>query len=385
MRTLGPNARVEAESTILAATQGSGLSLVSQSAGDEPEIALDSGPGRSNERFPITVAPARALDLPRLIGAPDTVPLWLPDTELMHVSTFRAGVESILPVTRRRRRVFVARAGDRVVGFVHFTPAAPDRRWQAIAIGASPGVYDPAPIWEELLRHATIAAGVRGVKRLYAKTPSGSDLVGAFRRVAFAPYATETVFVGYEPTALTGGVPMRRQQSTDTWAIHQLYSAASPKQVQYAEAFTSHRWDHDRGRPGGCLRRSWLLDDGHLVIAFARITSRRSDHVIEFMVHPEHGEVLPGVIDFVLHRLTGSGPKCRVFVAVRGYQVELATALAGRGFDPVLEQDLLVKYTTVPVRQPQLEATPIHAEMIERLPKRVPSFLHLPRHDESTP
>jgi hypothetical protein len=103
------------------------------------------------------------------------------------------------------------------------------------------------------------------------------------------------------------------------------------------------------------------------------------------MVHPDHGEVLPDVIDAVLQRLAGSGSKCRVFVAVRGYQVELATALERRGFDPVLEQDLLVKYTTAPIRQPQPDATPIHAEVIERLPKRVPSFLHVPRHDESTP
>lgn len=48
--------------------------------------------------------------------------------------------------------------------------------------------------------------------------------------------------------------------------------------------------------------------------------------------------------------------------------------LESRGFDPVMEQDLLVKYTTATARAPHFELLPLHSDVIERSPKRVPSF-----------
>ncbi len=54
-----------------------------------------------------------------------------------------------------------------------------------------------------------------------------------------------------------------------------------------------------------------------------------------------------------------------------------------REFAPFLEQDLLVKYTTANVRLPVLEPTPFHIEVRDKLPKRVPSFLHGTPRDES--
>jgi hypothetical protein len=84
----------------------------------------------------------------------------------------------------------------------------------------------------------------------------------------------------------------------------------------------------------------------------------------------------------VLASLPGP-PAKRVFCAVRGYQAELATALETRGFAPILEQDLLLKYTTANVRLPAFEVVPFYVDVRERLPKRVPSFLHGQPRDES--
>lgn len=139
--------------------------------------------------------------------------------------------------------MFVACVEEKIVGFVHFQPVYQDQRWHAVALGTETGVYDASPVEDELLRHAVTAAGLRGVKRLYARIQSGTDLVNSFERVGFAPFATETIFVAETYISEGRSAPIRAQDTTDTWAIHQLYNATAPRQVQYAEALTSHRWD----------------------------------------------------------------------------------------------------------------------------------------------
>lgn len=278
---------------------------------------------------------------------------------------------------RDRSRVFVACAGDRLVGFADWQPVLPDRRWQLTALGSATGVYDAAPVWEELTRHATTAAGLRGVKRLYARVPIGSPAAESLHQIGFAAYASETVFLAQQVHSAPGTSSLRSQEQTDTWAVHQLYNAAVPKQVQFAEAWTSHRWDvRTVGEPRDLVRRGWLLEDGHQVIGYVRVTSRGATHVMEVLYAPDRQEILPGLIDGVIARLRALSRVSRISCALRGYQAEAVSALTERGFDPVLEQDLYVKYTTASARLPQPEAVPFHTDVIERLPKRVPSFLH---------
>ena len=99
--------------------------------------------------------------------------------------------------------------------------------------------------------------------------------------------------------------------------------------------------------------------------------------------HPERADVLDYLIQGSRAALP-DGPVRRVFCAVRGYQAEAATALEERGFAPILEQELLVKYTTASMRLPAFDAVPFHVEVRDKLPQRVPSFLHGRPHDGST-
>ena len=240
-------------------------------------------------------------------------------------------------------------------------------------MGAATGVYGAGPAWDELLRHTTIAAGLRGVKRLFAKAPCGMPFLDAFHRANYSAYATETIFEADHPIAGAFAVKPRRQEASDAWAVHQLYNAATPKQVQYAEALTSDRWSLN---PGGAGDRTaaWLLEEGSLVIGCVRITSVGGDHRLELLHHPDRPETAKELILVALAKLRKAANIDRVVCAVRGYQAEAATALEDRGFEPVMEQDLLIKYTTATARVPQTEGTPFPAELIERLPKRAPSF-----------
>jgi hypothetical protein len=91
------------------------------------------------------------------------------------------------------------------------------------------------------------------------------------------------------------------------------------------------------------------------------------------MVRPERRELLPALLDEAVGRLPNR-PR-RVYCALRGYQSELGAALGAVGFAPVVEQDVLVRYTTASVRAPAHEAFPFHVEVREKLPQRVPTFL----------
>lgn len=338
----------------------------------------------ANGPLTLNVRAARYRDLPGIARIRTVRRLNQPDLAIRGYSCARSIVRANAPLVPSKPHVFVATVESRIVGFVQFQPAGPDRRWHAIAVGTATGVYDSGPVEDELLRHAITAAGLRGVKRLFGRIPSGTDLLESFGRVGFSPYATETIFAADGPKSFGLDVPVRRQEPSDTWAIHQLHNATVPKQVQYAEAITSHRWDL-RGRDElsrSDARLGWLVDDGAGLGAYGRVSCGHHVHVIELLYLPDRTEVLGGLIDRVVADLRASDGKARVYCTLRGYQAEAAKELEARGFEPVLEQDLLVKYTTATARAPQFEPLPLHSEVIERLPKRVPSFLQQKPHDE---
>ncbi len=343
---------------------------------------------RENQGRPLnlSVRSVRLRDLPALLRSSNIHLMNQPEVVLYGHSAIGSGLRAVAPGGKSRPRIFVASAEDKRVGFVQFQPAYSDRRWHAIALGTATGVYDSWPVEDEILRFAITAAGLRGVKRLYARIQSGSDLVNSFCRVGFAPFATETVFVAESPTQLEQTLRVRKQEQSDTWAIHQLYNATAPRTVQYAEALTSHRWDlsgvDELSRSS--KRLGWVAEDGQSTIAYGRVSCGSSAHSMELLYLPDHTTAIGGLIDTILRELKRTSSVKRVYCTLRGYQVEAAKELESRGFEPILEQDLLVKYTTAVARVPQPEPFALHTEVIERLPKRVPSFLQQKPPDEVT-
>lgn len=300
-----------------------------------------------------------------------------PDSLLGAATLPRFGLGASLPLGRSGRPAFVACAGQRLVGFAQFQTAAPDQRWRLLAMGASVGVFDADPVWDALLTHAVRDAGLRGAKRLFARIPSDLPMVAAMRRSGWSPYSVETVYAASSVERRRRPTSVRAQTQADTWAIHQVYNAAVPRPVQTAEAYTSHRWDLRAPRPGnpGQVASGWVLEDGHEMVGYARAMSRAGTHVLELVFLPGRSDILDDLLSGVLAALPNP-PARRVLCAVRAYQTEVATALEERGFDAVLEQELLVRYTTANVRIQTADAVPFHVEVREALPQRVPSFLH---------
>ena len=362
--------------------------ITSQPPSSPHEVVLPPDPHDGRDRppllQPVAVRGARVKDLAPLRRLPTIHRLNQQDTHLVPFSPLRSGLRSLVPGRHGQRPFFVACAGDRLIGFVQFELERPDQRWVLLALGAD-GVLDVEVATEALLEHAVATAGSRGVKRLYARVPEGSPIGAPLRRVGWTPYATETVFGLPRPVvpgrSVTGSA-LRRQEQSDTWAIHQLYNAVVPRQVQYAEAFTSHRWDAGRGRGGrNPMVVGWLVEEEHQILGHVRASSRGGTHVLELVYLPDRRDVLEILVDGALHHLSPSTK--RVFCAIRGYQAEAASVLTDRGFSPVLEQELHIKYTTANVRLPSWEAVPFRVDVRDKLPKRVPTFLHGQPRDES--
>jgi hypothetical protein len=342
-------------------------------------------PSPQSDPGPLTVRGLHVWDLPGVRQASTVLRLHQPEVNVRPYSPLRSAMGALAPGRRVKPYFFVACAEDHLIGFAHFQPALPDNRWQLVAAGSATEIYDAAPVWEDLLEEAVIAAGLRGVKRLYAKAPRSWPIAEALRAVGFTPYATETIYLAHQIVLGPAVEPVRQQNQADTWAIHQLYNVAVPREVQYAEAYTSHRWDV-RGRSDpltGLMARGWLIEVGHHVLGYVRVLSAGSTHIIEVLSDPERREVIEPLLDGALNRILRGGHPRELYAVIRGYQAEVGTLLEPRGFTPVVEQDLHLKYTTATVRAPATETVVFHPEVIEKLPKRVPSFLHGMPRDES--
>jgi hypothetical protein len=349
----------------------------------------EPGSGSSSSQSPsILPLDVRSLAPRDVLGLRRLDPLYRlnqPDLQLEPYRLLPAGVGAVVPGRRARRPAFVACAGERLVGFAQFQTSSPDQRWLLLALGASVGVFDADPVWEALLTQAVRAAGLRGVKRMYARVPRGLPFVPALRRVGWTPYASETVFSAHDLVVAPAAAALRPQEPSDTWAIHQLYMTAVPRPIHDTESYTSHHWEMRTGRRRGRLATAgWLVEDRHQVIGYARTAARPGAVVLELLYHPERAEILPDLIGGALAALPDRRLR-RAYCAVRGYQAEAATALSDTGFAPSLDQDLLIKYTTANVRLAPAEAVPFHLEVGEKLPRRVPTFLQGHPSDRTAP
>lgn len=169
---------------------------------------------------------------------------------------------------------------------------------------------------------------------------------------------------------------MREQESADTWAIHQLYNASVPRDVLNAEALTSHAWDLDNSRrPGAPHTTGWLAEDTSGLVAYVRVTSERGVHSLDITFPPGSVKRGAGLLDAVLRRLRLEKRMNRVFLTIRSYQQEIEPALGRLGFTPGLTQELLVRYTAVPVRAVTVEASPQLVDLGDRVPSQAPSIL----------
>src|SRR5215208_6960579 len=344
--------------------------------GEESEAPLADRSSGIGHPPTLRIRPYSVADMPALLRFPGVLRLDVPDS-LLQARPWMLDFPSTLPVLRKERPAFVAIADSQLVGFVRFSPRRPDGRWVTSAIGASTGVYAPEPVWEALLAHGVRAAGLRGVRRLFARVPVGHPIVDTLHQSGWVSYSRETVFRAERLSPIApSGRHLRLQEPADTWAIHQLYAASTPRQVQEIEALTSHIWDMDQSRrtSRGIRQTGWLLEENGELAAYARYTRGSRAGMIDAVVVPGKAAHLGMLLDGVIATPRRRHPR-PVYCAVRQYLLDMKDELTDRGFTAIGEQELLIRYTTATARTSRGEPIYFPVELRTGMPRRVPTFL----------
>jgi hypothetical protein len=347
------------------------LPLASFGLPSQEQIALTNS---TTEPTTLRVRSFGLADVPSLIRMPGRLRLDVPDSLLASQAEF-VDLQAALPVLRRDRPTYVALADGQPVGFVRFSPRGPDGRWVATAIAASTGVYSPEPVWQGLLEQGVRSAGLRGVRRLYARVPVGHRLLEAMKRSGWHAYSRETIFRAERVVGLARPVrELRRQEPADAWGIHQLYMAAVPRQIQEIDALTSHVWHHDeRRRNRRSIRQTgWLIEEEGLIRAFARYSRGPRAQMVEAVFSPGDRAQFGKLLDGIASQRSRGAP---VYCALRSYMLDAGEELTRRGFVEIGEQETLIRYTTAVVRAPASDPVHFPVELRPALPRRAPTFL----------
>lgn len=226
------------------------------------------------------------------------------------------------------------------------------------AYGGGRGHPTDPDIWFRVMEALCIQAGHHHIQRLYARLSQGhEELREVFRQLGFNRYAHQTVLrlEGPDWDQGTTLAPMRPQSRRDIWAIHKLYGATTPRPVQLAEARDSRSWMLPRVLPHTRrwhpYSRGWVLGDEDNLTAYLHLTSGSDAHVLILLLHPEIRDITTDILRFGLGQIPDAQP---VYLLLRDYQRELLLPAGDLGFQPIGEQAMLFKQTTMAVRRPIL-------------------------------
>ena len=245
--------------------------------------------------------------------------------------------------------------------------------------GGGPGCPTDPDVWFRLLEALCATAARDGVQRFYAALPETPDeLREVFRQVGFQCYTRQMVLHldGPDLDQRTTIAPMRPQERRDVWAVHKLYGATTPHSVQLAEARSARDWQLPITRSLSTIRRAWVLGRDDDLAASLQLVSGQTAHVLTLIVRPDQRDIVGDVLRFGLGQVTDTSP---VYLMLREYQQELLAPAADLGFEPLGEQHLVARQSTVPARRLFPSALRRQAE-----PRRpIPTTASL--HDEVTP
>lgn len=276
-------------------------------------------------------------------------------------------------------RTFVCTVDGQLRACVQASPSPTAHTWSVryLAYGRKDRIGSAEArdqMWAALLDAVARAAGKRQATRLFARVPESADALLALRAAGYIPYGAEMLFVApyhrAKPEPGNADLPLHRQQASDTWAIHQLYTLTTPKAQQFAEARTSGHWDLPTR---GAAQAAYWVGETHEVHAYARLLSGEHSHLVEVLYRPDAGVPLDLFVRRVIAALP-AGEGDLIYCRVLGFQEDLGGALESLGFSLLTRQTTLVKYTTVSVRETVAAPVFLPARLRAATARRAPSL-----------
>ena len=224
------------------------------------------------------------------------------------------------------------------------------RAWELRHLYLAPNGWDHC---EEMLEHCASYSGAQGAERLFLRVPQASPLEQIARRSGFFLCVTEAVYQRRGEASSVRPPPpngLRPPTASDRYGLFRLYNASTPPQVRSAHGLTLDQWQDAREAVRGQCR-DFVYAKEDTLRAWLRLTKWRHTVSAEIMVHPEDGDIVPLLLEFVV-QLTP--PRHRVMWLVPAYHVPAQRALAEAGFTERAHYTVLVKSAAARIREASL-------------------------------
>ncbi len=277
---------------------------------------------------------------------------------------------------------------DSLRGFAQARGEQSGRVWRVVRMAPYLDyAEDVATIWYRLLLHLCIAAGERQVQRLFACLREGSAAEDVFRQASFVVYCHERLYCrpprpkdGETRRRLTDGETstdegtgqlsprMQPVQSDDCSDVWHLWYKATPRPVLQTEEL-----DNSRGGPllfdalGSDAGQAHVLRSrGGETLGCLHVLSRPRGAWLRLLWDPNGPDCAAEMLGHGLALLEDHSQPA--YCAVRDYEGGMHAVLEERGFVPADTYSLLVKHTTVRVREPRRRLVPAFEKRVEITP-----------------
>jgi hypothetical protein len=211
---------------------------------------------------------------------------------------------------------------------------------------------------QRLLEGTARTAGEHGAHNLIAEVDELSPAFECLRHAGFAIYGRQRIWQlkspgnGLPPEAQrasdaskeAGGLTWRSEVASDQVSIQNLLMNLVPVLVQQVEPATPH---------GGRGYVYWAEKE---LLGYIDVDRGPLGVWLQPFFHPA-AEKLDQLFSAILRLLNGRRDR-PIYLCVRSYQSWLSSPLEGLGFEPCLDQAVMVKRLAVPIRQPAVAPMP---------------------------
>lgn len=237
-----------------------------------------------------------------------------------------------------------------------------------IYLSPSFSTADAQTIWYRLLNHLCTQAGEQRIQRLFARLAEDAQEIETFQQVGFSPYTREDIFrlkSLSEPHRRLDEVVMRPQQAVDAWALQRLYARVAPRLVRQAESLGERGWERSSvDWPLRARSEGYVLEENGEIVSYLLFSGGRIGHWMRILLHPQAHDRADEVIQHGLAFLS-QYPPCPIYCSVREYEGGLRPPLQDWGFEPFGSQAILVKHTTVRIKEPVRKLVPALDKRVE--------------------
>ena len=243
----------------------------------------------------------------------------------------------------RGLHTLVARLDDKdVVG--QFRYRAGETNAHIVCLAPTLGEHEDDTIWLHMLDAMADQAGGNGAHTLVGEVELSHRLFETMRRAGYAVYSRQVIWRHGPLAAERDGARLTVTEETadDEIGIAALLGSTIPRILQAVMGPSTEM--------AGLVYRV----DGRIEAYIAYSEGKHGVYLMPYL----HPEVLSDAADIVAAAL-GRIDRCRklpTYVCVRGYQGWLENAMLDLGFDPWLEQAVMVKHLTAGVRQTSFES-----------------------------